>query len=162
MKFCPKCKIDKNESEFNKAMNRKDGLCYSCRGCYSDYHKKYHIENKQRIGAKSKKRREDNPGKMTDWHRMNYYNLSPDSFLILLEKQVNCCRICKKKFTELLTPCVDHDHSCCPGKTSCGKCIRALLCGPCNNGLGCFKDNPNLLHSAEEYLRSLNAQSSSD
>ena len=24
--------------------------------------------------------------------------------------------------------CVDHDHKCCPGKKSCGKCVRGILC----------------------------------
>lgn len=31
---------------------------------------------------------------------------------------------------------VDHDHACCSGDRSCGQCIRGMLCGSCNMGLG--------------------------
>lgn len=47
---------------------------------------------------------------------------------------------------------VDHDHSCCPGNRSCGKCIRGVICPGCNVGLGMFKDDPTRLSLAIKYL----------
>lgn len=47
---------------------------------------------------------------------------------------------------------VDHDHNCCPRKTSCGKCVRGLLCHNCNVGLGLLGDSPDRLRNAVAYL----------
>jgi hypothetical protein len=30
---------------------------------------------------------------------------------------------------------VDHDHRCCSGEKTCGRCLRGLLCRTCNNTL---------------------------
>jgi hypothetical protein len=30
---------------------------------------------------------------------------------------------------------IDHDHDCCPGSYTCGKCVRGVLCAPCNRTL---------------------------
>src|SRR6266496_914731 len=63
------------------------------------------------------------------------------------------CDICDE---ELLTPTrkrmgrghalltIDHDHDCCPGSASCGKCIRGFLCGLCNSAIGMLNNDPAL------------------
>jgi hypothetical protein len=29
--------------------------------------------------------------------------------------------------------CTDHDHECCPGRRSCGHCVRGVVCATCNS-----------------------------
>lgn len=67
--------------------------------------------------------------------RLDRYKLDRVSYQALLDKQNNKCIIC-----QVLNPdCIDHDHSCCPGPLTCGKCIRGILCRQCNAGLGRFE-----------------------
>lgn len=47
---------------------------------------------------------------------------------------------------------IDHDHRCCSGERSCGRCVRGMLCRACNHGLGNFKDSRAALLSAIAYL----------
>jgi hypothetical protein len=48
---------------------------------------------------------------------------------------------------------IDHDHACCPGTYSCGKCVRGILCWPCNRALGSFEQvGPGWLLRASRYL----------
>lgn len=47
---------------------------------------------------------------------------------------------------------VDHDHSCCPGRASCGRCVRACICGPCNLALGHVDHDARIAHALGDYL----------
>lgn len=47
---------------------------------------------------------------------------------------------------------VDHDHACCPGKKSCGACVRGVLCGGCNRALAHLGDDPRRLVRLADYL----------
>lgn len=77
------------------------------------------------------------------------YGLTPEQYQALWDAQEGKCYICKRNKGN----CVDHDHKCCPGKTSCGKCVRGLLCNPCNKGvLGHLRDNIQALIRAITYL----------
>jgi len=67
-------------------------------------------------------------------HVLKYrYNLTPEEVKKLWRKQKCRCKLCRKRVNKFV---VDHDHDCCSGRRSCGKCIRGLLCIPCNAMLG--------------------------
>lgn len=108
-------------------------------------------------GANSPIRRRDN-GRWrcnvpTQIHeRLRRYNLSYAEYMVMYQLQTGRCAICRKEF--IATPAVDHDHSCCSGNTSCGKCVRGLLCTHCNKGLSGFRDNPEYMLLAIQYLQS--------
>lgn len=48
---------------------------------------------------------------------------------------------------------VHHDHACCPGDRSCGECVVAILCGPCNVGMGLMRDDADRLQRAADLMR---------
>ena len=60
----------------------------------------------------------------------------------MIVSQGGKCAICGYA---LYRPHIDHDHA--TGR------VRAILCHLCNVGLGSFKDNPEALERAAEYVR---------
>jgi hypothetical protein len=69
------------------------------------------------------------------------YKMTAEGYERLLLRQGGHCALCSTKCTtghsgKKIRLHVDHDHSCCSGNKSCGKCIRGLLCGGCNALVG--------------------------
>lgn len=78
------------------------------------------------------------------------YGITYEDFQRMFELQPGCCRICGIEITwrgGKKSAHVDHCH-----KTGAA---RGLLCFNCNSGLGQFKDSPELLAKAVEYLTGL-------
>ncbi len=145
MKLCTKCSLTKHLSDFCKDSQKKDGVYSSCKDCCS---------LKDRKRDKRKKSNYDRYyRKSLGWKKVANQLKVEFSFLETLhEVQEGLCAICKNPETSLGSTkikakrlAVDHDHI--TGK------IRGLLCQRCNCGLGSFKDNPDLLKGAIEYLR---------
>lgn len=47
---------------------------------------------------------------------------------------------------------VDHDHECCPGSRSCGRCVRGFLCPNCNAASGMVGENPSVARRLADYI----------
>lgn len=78
------------------------------------------------------------------------YSLTLADIEQMTRDQGGRCAICQQPAKKLV---VDHDHACCSkARTSCGRCVRGLLCSRCNVALGYWRDDPQLAIAAAEYL----------
>ena len=82
--------------------------------------------------------------------RFAKHGLTPGIAADILARQQGSCVVCSRDLGGGFH--IDHDHQCCPGATSCGQCVRGFLCASCNQGLGMFRDSPELLARAAAYL----------
>lgn len=80
------------------------------------------------------------------------YGLSQEDYAALLALYDGTCHICRQLPPDDKVLAIDHDHSCCPGTKSCGRCVRGLLCSNCNTGIGNLGDSEERLLSAMKYL----------
>ncbi len=73
------------------------------------------------------------------------YGITKLEYTIIFDKQEGFCAICNKHQIELLRA-LDIDHSHSTGK------VRGLLCNSCNQAIGSFKDNIEIIKNAIKYL----------
>jgi DNA-binding CsgD family transcriptional regulator len=69
-----------------------------------------------------------------DGHLLRSFGVTPERYEALSARQNDACAICGKTEADGSGRrlAIDHDHACCPGRRTCGKCIRGLLCTACN------------------------------
>jgi Recombination endonuclease VII len=67
------------------------------------------------------------------------YGVTDTQYLEWVERQGGVCAICVNYPPEGKRLLIDHDHKCCPGVITCGKCMRDLLCYKCNYIVGAYE-----------------------
>jgi hypothetical protein len=136
MKHCSGCNKNKHRSAFGKNRSRSDGLNVYCKLCTNKKNRTWGEAHPEILFKRSQKA-----------NLKHEYGITPEVLQVMLDKQDHKCLICGREL-ELRgrgkSPTVDHDHN--TGK------IRGVLCWTCNVGLGNFKDSPQNVLSAFQYL----------
>jgi|ERR1035437_3459782 hypothetical protein len=122
--------------------------------CKKTYNAEYY--KKHRGLAASPRRKNKDPEYARNWYLNKHFKLTTEKYRDMLIFQEGKCAACGKLLPALEDngrhPSVDHDHECCPGKTSCGKCVRGIVHQKCNAIMGHCNDDPELLSSIARYL----------
>lgn len=133
-------------------INFGGGLCANC------YYRKRYKEDRafrKKKNAAGKRWREANRGSSV-WrkYKLKYrFGMSLESYDSLLKRQHGRCAACGRRPLKGLFLVVDHDHRCCPGERSCGRCVRALIHSKCNVALGAADDDPKVLAALLRYAK---------
>lgn len=126
-RWCPSCSTYKSPDQFHFTGTTSGLRRRQCKECA----KRYLLSPEGRTRRQYTKRKYDTGFTQPLW----------DSTLIL---QKNCCAICLVLFSPINPPCADHCHTT--------HTPRGILCNHCNAGLGMFRDQPDRLRRAADYL----------
>jgi len=158
MKRCKKCGQVKPLSEFYRAKGAADGYRNDCRVCNLAAKKlRYQADpeteiarvkawqraNRDRHNEYQREYRATNREAMREGHLRRTFGITQADYEAILQMQRGGCAICGKPPGKISLH-VDHDHA--TGE------VRGLLCVGCNNALGQFRDDLELLARASDYL----------
>ena len=159
-KVCTKCGETKPLDAFYKAKGTRDGLRGDCKTCFAARAKRWYDQNKDHVIDRVQRWRDENPDKYAEYqreyrarpdrkiadragHLKRKFGISLEDYDRLLAEQGGGCAICSDPPEPGGNLHVDHDHA--DGR------VRGLLCVRCNNGLGQFKEEPELIQKAVSY-----------
>lgn len=141
MRTCTACNETKPPTAFFKKTAK-------CKPCHYEAMRVYRRDNWDKCYETRKRYRARNPERMAELTRKSAlktrYGLTPAEYEQMFAAQGGACAICGTHPAAKRRLCVDHSHK--TGKP------RALLCDPCNAGLGAFRDSPELLRKAAEFI----------
>lgn len=145
MKWCPRCQTMLSRERFGKNRSAHDGLQPRCKPCSvaavtASRHKDPTSHRKSSRAWAIK-----NQSRVMDSRLRSTFGIGLDDYNRILEEQGGRCAICrcepggtKRGFH------VDHCHE--KGH------VRGILCHHCNVGIGNFKNDPDVMRSAADYI----------
>lgn len=139
MRVCNVCGEEKPLADFHKWARGE--ITLKCKACYRAVQRAKYLENIDVRRARNK---------LYDATRR--YGITLEQRTAIFDRQAGRCALCRAQFGPEIA-CVDHDHNCCPGRGSCGRCVRGLLCRKCNTALGTLGlDFPDGIERVTSYL----------
>jgi len=123
--------------------NNKDEVKRRASLSYLKHRDKAIERSKKKYASDPEKHKADGKAR----RRLKKCGWTPEAVEKALISQENKCAICKKEFTTGTTGSPNADHKHCEPPIP-----RKLLCRDCNLGLGNFKDNPQFLREAANYV----------
>lgn len=137
--------------QVKRRAGRNGGDRWSCRVAERGWSKGDPASTRRRWDKFARGSGEASPRDQFAW-KLAGYGLTFEQFSEIVLAQGGLCAVCDE---QLQVPNIDHDHRCCPrAKSSCGSCVRGLLCRRCNLGLGHFRDSRDWMERAIRYLSS--------
>lgn len=135
---CPKCGEVKPIEDFARYSASRGGKPSYCKPCKMILQRQWRANGRNRDPETSFQR-----------HlraSCAKFGITVETYQETLVAQGGVCAICKERASayNAVRMALDHNHR--TGK------FRALLCGPCNTGLGMFQDDEIRLRTAAEYL----------
>lgn len=141
---CSKCSETKPPSEFYRPRDS------ACKVCWRKQVSEYQKRNRPKIIARIANWIRENPDKHKEYCRRSSirkrYGLTHDQYEAMFAAQDGRCAICRTRAEDAPRRILAIDHCHSTGK------IRGLLCDSCNHGVGMFKDSPELMKAAIDYL----------
>jgi hypothetical protein len=131
MRPCTKCNTLRPLSEFGRDGRRLRAECNPCRRA---------IRKRQYAASDS-----DTRAKTRERHIGRKYGLTTEQYDQLFYAQCGRCAICRHPFRGPKDTHVDHHHT--------SMMVRALLCSPCNTGIGMSREDVDRLAAMAAYLQ---------
>ena len=146
-KACTKCGVVKPLDQFHRRASARDGRQPYCGACATADALKWNNEHPDYHRQKAREYHRRHPGRTADNNLQWRLGIPRGTYDEMLAAQDGKCAICGATKPGGRTKRFHVDHCHTTGQ------IRALLCNNCNMGLGAFRDKPDLLIKAAEYIR---------